>query len=136
MRTFSIYMRGKKWTYPRSGSCGSAIGFWKSDLFHENPKIVINFETLIAGPFWPSKHSNLDILVKCIVVLYHVSCPTQFESTQSDNWVKSYGQNTEQCTGWNSNPNWALDNSEFFHLWSTSSGFRSPYLVEFDISWF
>ena len=29
------------------------------------------------------------------------------------NQVKSYGRNTDQCTGWNPNPNWALDNSEF-----------------------
>ena len=69
-----------------------------------------------------------------IFVSHHVSFPVQFESTQSDNLIKSYGQNTDQCMGWNPNPNWALDNSRFFHLWSTSSGFRSPYLVEFEIS--
>jgi hypothetical protein len=47
---------------------------------------------------------------------------------------KSYGQNTDQCTGWYPNLNWPLDDFGFFHLWSTSSGFRSPSLAEFEIS--
>jgi hypothetical protein len=65
--------------------------------------------------------------MKCIFISHHVIFPTQFESTKLENLVKIYGRNIEQCTGWNPNPNWALDNSGFFHLWSTSSGFRSHY---------
>ena len=48
------------------------------------------------------------------ILAHHVIFPTQFESTQSDNCVKSYDQNTDQCTSWNPNPNWALDNFGFF----------------------
>ena len=75
---------------PTSWTRGSALGFLKSDLFLENPKIVTNFKALIAGPIWPSKSPNLDIVVKCIFVAHHVRFQTQFESTQSDNWFKSY----------------------------------------------
>ena len=54
------------------------------------------------------------MIIRGIFVAHHVSFPTKFESTQLDNGVKSYAQNTYQCTGWNPNPNWALDNSGFF----------------------
>jgi hypothetical protein len=54
------------------------------------------------------------MVIRYIVVAHLVSFPAQFGSTQSDNFVKRYGQNSDQYTGWNPNPNWALDNSEFF----------------------
>jgi hypothetical protein len=65
--------------------CGSALGFWKLDMLHENPENAIDFWALIAGLIEPSKRSNLYIFVKCIVVAYHVSFLTQLESTQLDN---------------------------------------------------
>ena len=134
MRTFSIYTRGKKWTYPHFGPHGSALGFWKLDIFHENPELLTNFYALIMGPFWPSKNPNLEMVIRHMFVARHVRFPVQFESTPSNNGVKSYGWNTDQCTGSNPNPNWVLDNFGFFHLWSTFSGFRSPYSTKFEIS--
>ena len=114
MRIFYIYMAALKWTYPCFGTHGSALGLWKLDILYENPEILTDFYALIVGPFWPSKSSNLEMVISCIFVAHHVIFSAQFESTQSDNWVKSYGQNTDQCTGWNPNPNWALDNFGFF----------------------
>ena len=56
---------------------------------------------------------------------------------QSDNGVKNYGQNIEQCIGWNPTSNLAFNNSGFFffffHFWSTPSEFRSHFLAEFEI---
>ena len=43
MRIFSIYMATLKWTYPRFGTHGSALGFWKLDILHENPEILTDF---------------------------------------------------------------------------------------------
>ena len=40
---FSIYMAAQKWTYPRFGTHGSALGFWKLDILHENPEILTDF---------------------------------------------------------------------------------------------
>ena len=34
-------MAALKWTYPRFGFHGSALGFWKLDILHENPEILI-----------------------------------------------------------------------------------------------
>ena len=36
-------MAALKWTYPRFGSYGSALGFWKFDIFYENPEILTDF---------------------------------------------------------------------------------------------
>ena len=43
MRIFSIYMVALKWTYPRFGSHGSALGFWKLDILPENSEILTDF---------------------------------------------------------------------------------------------
>ena len=43
MRIFSIYMAALKWNYSRSGPHGSALGFWKLDILHENPEILTDF---------------------------------------------------------------------------------------------
>ena len=40
MRIFSIYKKAKS---EPTHVHGSALGFWKLDLFHENPKIVTDF---------------------------------------------------------------------------------------------
>ena len=43
MRIFSIYMAALKWTYPCFEPHGSTLGFWKSDILHENPEILADF---------------------------------------------------------------------------------------------
>ena len=79
MRIFSIYMAALNWTYPCFGPLGSALGFWKLDILHENPEILIDFKALIAGPFGPSKCSNLEMVIRRIFVSHHVTFPAQFE---------------------------------------------------------
>jgi hypothetical protein len=43
MIIFSIYMAAIKSTYPRFGTHGSALGFWKLDILHKNPEILADF---------------------------------------------------------------------------------------------
>ena len=63
----------------------------KLDILHENPKLLTDFYALIMGPFWPSKNPNLEMVIRHMFVARHVRFPVQFESTPSNNGVKSYG---------------------------------------------
>ena len=82
------------------------IGFWIIPSFFTFGQLLVDLEVLI---WMNSRFLN------------------------SNQFINNY-RNTDQYTGWNPNPNWALDNSGFFLLWLTSSGFRSPCLAEFEIS--
>ena len=135
MRIFFIYMAALKWTYPRFGSHGSALGFWKLDILHENPEIL-NFRLwlqaccdLLNIRIW---RWSLDTYLYPIMSAFHLNL-------NQLNWIIESKVMVEiPIYVWARIQIriWVLDNSGFFHLWSTSNRFKSPYLAEFEISWF
>ena len=121
-------MEALKWTYPHFGSHGSALGFWKLDILHENLEILTNFQALIAGPFWPSKNSNLEMV---IMSAFQPNLNQLNRITESKVMIEiliSVQARIQIRFGL-----WIIPG---FHLWSTSNRFRSPYLAAFNISWF
>ena len=119
MRIFSIYMAALKWTYPRFGPHGNALGFWNWIYFMKIPNFWLIFMLWLWARFGPLKiriwRWSLDTYLNPIMSAFHLNL-NQFNRIIESKVMVKILINVQVGIQIRIRQFWV------FHLWSTSSG--------------